>query len=174
MEACRCTLGRASVIPTRSARPHHAVPSAARTGPQAHSVQGPTCVTFPPGGRLGPPKSDAGYRDVSIPPTSGQSSKITSKKWVWPGQNMLLFPGEARGHMWHSAMGRHFAKAKNVAGREDLKWHDLRHTGATMAKSAQLQLSSKPAMATRRRLLPSSISTPRTIVIVRLPNGCLI
>lgn len=30
-------------------------------------------------------------------------------------------------------MGSYFTKAKKAAGREDLKWHDLRHTGATMA-----------------------------------------
>ena len=35
--------------------------------------------------------------------------------------------------MWHSVMGGHFTKARKAAGREDLKWHDLRHTGATLA-----------------------------------------
>jgi len=35
--------------------------------------------------------------------------------------------------MWHPVMGGHFAKARKAARREDLKWHDLRHTGATMA-----------------------------------------
>ena len=29
--------------------------------------------------------------------------------------------------------GGHFAEAKKAAGRDDLKWHDLRHTGATFA-----------------------------------------
>ena len=41
-------------------------------------------------------------------------------------------------------MGTSFATAKKAAGREDLKWHDLRHTGATMvaqvgATTAELQ-----------------------------------
>ena len=91
-------------------------------------------VTFPPGGPVvGPPKSEAGYRDVSIPPHIWPIIEEHLEEWVRPGQNTLLFPGEARGHMWHSVMGTYFAKAKKAAGREDLKWHDLRHTGATLA-----------------------------------------
>jgi len=91
-------------------------------------------VTFPPGGPVvGPPKSEAGYRDVSIPPHIWPIIEEHLEKWVRPGQNTLLFPGEARGNMWHSVMGSYFARARKAAGREDLKWHDLRHTGATMA-----------------------------------------
>jgi len=91
-------------------------------------------VTFPPGGPVvGPPKSEAGYCDVSIPPHIWPIIEEHLDKWVRPGQNTLLFPGEARGHVWHSVIGSYFAKAKKAAGREDLRWHDLRHTGATMA-----------------------------------------
>ena len=53
--------------------------------------------------------------------------------WVKPSPAALLFPGAGGRQMWHSVMGGHFAKARKAAGREDLKWHDLRHTGATMA-----------------------------------------
>ena len=99
-----------------------------------HQIKVRRAVTFPPGGAVvGPPKSDAGYRDVSIPPHVWPIIEEHLEKWVRPGQNTLLFPGEARGHMWHSVMGSYFTKAKAAAGREDLKWHDLRHTGATMA-----------------------------------------
>ncbi|MGC3992611.1 MAG: tyrosine-type recombinase/integrase [Propionicimonas sp.] len=91
-------------------------------------------VTFPPGGAVvGPPKSDAGYRDVSIPPHVWPIVEEHLATYVQPGPNSLLFPGEARGHMWHSVMFSHFTKARAAAGRDDLKWHDLRHTGATMA-----------------------------------------
>jgi integrase len=99
-----------------------------------HQIKIRRAVTFPPGGAVvGPPKSDAGYRDVSIPPHVWPIVEDHLETYVRPGSNSLLFPGEARGHMWHSVMGGHFAKAKKAAGREDLKWHDLRHTGATMA-----------------------------------------
>jgi len=33
-------------------------------------------------------------------------------------------------------MASHFLKAKKAAGRSDLRWHDLRHTGATLAAQA--------------------------------------
>ena len=101
---------------------------------KTHQIKVRRAVTFPPGGAVvGPPKSDAGYRDVSIPPHVWPIVQEHLKEYVQPGANSLLFPGEARGHMWHSVMGGHFTKAKAAAGRDDLKWHDLRHTGATMA-----------------------------------------
>ncbi len=99
-----------------------------------HQIKIRRAVTFPPGGAVvGPPKSDAGYRDVSIPPHVWPVVEGHLEAYVQPGANSLLFPGEARGHMWHSVMGGHFTKARAAAGRDDLKWHDLRHTGATMA-----------------------------------------
>ena len=91
-------------------------------------------VTFTPDGIVvGPPKSDAGYRDVSIPPHVWPIVEGHLGTHVRPGANTLLFPGVARGHLWHSVMGSYFTKAKKAAGRDDLKWHDLRHTGATLA-----------------------------------------
>lgn len=101
---------------------------------KTHQIRVRRAVTFPPGGAVvGPPKSDAGYRDVSIPPHVWPIVEEHLKTHVQSGPNSLLFPGEAGGHLWHSVMGGYFTKAKTAAGREDLKWHDLRHTGATMA-----------------------------------------
>lgn len=91
-------------------------------------------VTFPPGGPVvGPPKSDAGVRDVSIPPHIWPVVEEHLKDYVRPAPDALLFPSEGRGHIWHSGMNNYFSKARAAAGREDLKWHDLRHTGATLA-----------------------------------------
>ena len=91
-------------------------------------------VTFPPGGPVvGPPKSDAGVRDVSIPPHIWAVVEEHLKEYVRPAPDALLFPSEGRGHIWHSGMNNYFSKARAAAGREDLKWHDLRHTGATLA-----------------------------------------
>lgn len=100
----------------------------------SHQIKVRRAVTFPPGGAVvGPPKSDAGVRDVSIPPHVWPIIEEHLETYVRPAPNSLLFPGEGRGHMWHSVMGSHFTKARAAAGREDLKWHDLRHTGATLA-----------------------------------------
>lgn len=91
-------------------------------------------VTFPPGGPVvGPPKSDAGVRDVSIPPHIWPVVEQHLKEYVRPTPDALLFPSEGRGHIWHSGMNNYFSKARAAAGREDLTWHDLRHTGATLA-----------------------------------------
>jgi integrase len=91
-------------------------------------------VTFPPGGPVvGPPKSDAGVRDVSIPPHIWPVVEEHLREYVRPTADALLFPSEGRGHIWHSGMNNYFNKARAAAGREDLKWHDLRHTGATLA-----------------------------------------
>ena len=99
-----------------------------------HQIKLRRAVTFPPGGAVvGPPKSDAGVRDVAIPPHVWPIVEEHLAKHVGPGPNELLFPGEARGHMWHSVMNGYFSKARRAAGREDLRWHDLRHTGATLA-----------------------------------------
>lgn len=99
-----------------------------------HQIKVRRAVTFPPGGAVvGPPKSDAGVRDVSIPPHVWPIIEEHLEIYVRPAPNSLLFPGEGRGHMWHSVMGSHFTKARAAAGRDDLKWHDLRHTGATLA-----------------------------------------
>jgi len=99
-----------------------------------HVIKVRRAVIFPSGGPVvGPPKSDAGVRDIVIPPHVWPIIEEHLDTWVKPSSTALLFPGAGGRQMWHSVMGGHFAKARKAAGREDLKWHDLRHTGATMA-----------------------------------------
>ena len=45
----------------------------------------------------------------------------------------LLFPAHHGGHLAPSTLKRHFYAAREVAGRPDLRFHDLRHTGAVLA-----------------------------------------
>lgn len=94
-------------------------------------------VTFPRGGPVvGPPKSDAGVRDVAIPPHVWPIVQRHLAEQVKRSPDALLFPTTTGGHLWHSGMSAHFAKARAAAGRSDLRWHDLRHTGATLAAQA--------------------------------------
>lgn len=94
-------------------------------------------VTFPAGGPVvGPPKTDAGVRDVTIPPHVWPMVERHLATFVAPKLDSLLFPTSTGGHLWHSGMSSHFAKARAAAGRSDLRWHDLRHTGATLAAQA--------------------------------------
>jgi integrase len=50
------------------------------------------------------------------------------------GQDALLFPAaDGVSHLAPSTLYRVFYPARQAAGRPDLRWHDLRHTGAVLA-----------------------------------------
>jgi len=84
--------------------------------------------------KVGPPKSEAGIRDVAIPPhvLPAIASHLNSK-YVESGKDALLFPASGGGHLQPSTLYRHFYKARAKAKRDDLRWHDLRHSGAVLA-----------------------------------------
>ena len=44
-----------------------------------------------------------------------------------------MFPNTQGHHMHHGSLYKVFRPARKSAGRPDLRWHDLRHTGATNA-----------------------------------------
>jgi integrase len=92
---------------------------------------------------IGPPKSAAGVRDVAIPPHLLGEFKRHLADHVAVGPRALLFPS-ARGsdrHLAPATMYRHFYRARETAGRPDLRWHDLRHTGATLAAATGATLA---------------------------------
>lgn len=79
---------------------------------------------------IGRPKSEAGVRDVHIPP---HLVPLLEKHIEGLQQDALLFPGSGGGTLAPSTLYRSFYKARAQAGRPDLRWHDLRHTGAVLA-----------------------------------------
>lgn len=79
------------------------------------------------------PKSDAGSRDVAIPPHLLPLVREHLLEHTEPGRDGLLFPATGGGHMAPSTLYRVFYRARDAAGRPDLRWHDLRHTGAVLA-----------------------------------------
>lgn len=102
--------------------------------------------------RVTTPKSDAGIRDVAIPPHLVDTVKDHLARFAEPGADALLFAAtrgagqlsqstlngkparrrRIRGRMINeSATG--FCRAREAAGRPDLRIHDLRHTGAVLA-----------------------------------------
>ncbi len=85
---------------------------------------------------VGLPKSDAGVRDVAIPPHLLSMLESHLEEFAQPGPNGLLFPNTKGQHMHHGSLYKVYRPARKAAGREDLRWHDLRHTGATMAAQA--------------------------------------
>lgn len=83
---------------------------------------------------IGTPKSEAGVRDVAVPPhllPAIQEHLRTMNQ----GSDALLFPaaGDPTRHLAPASLYKVFYRARNVAGRPDLRWHDLRHTGAVLA-----------------------------------------
>lgn len=83
---------------------------------------------------IGDPKSDAGVRDVAIPPHLLPAVRAhLASQYVDRGPDALLFAAQNGGHLQPSTLYRHWYKARAAAGRDDLRWHDLRHSGAVLA-----------------------------------------
>ena len=103
----------------------------------ARQVRIARSVSFLPGGaQVGPPKTKAGVRRVAIPPHVLPALEQHLRTHVRPEADALLFRGDAGGHLHESVLYRHWVRARRAAGRIDLRFHDLRHTGATLAAQA--------------------------------------
>ena len=79
------------------------------------------------------PKSAAGVRDVAIPPHLLPLIREHLLQHTEGGKDGLLFPAAGGGHLAPSTLYKSFYRARAAAGRPDLRFHDLRHTAATMA-----------------------------------------
>lgn len=88
------------------------------------------------------PKSDAGKRDVNIPPHLMPMVKDHLRDFV-VSRDALLFPaaGNPTKHMAPSTLYKVFYPGREAAGRPDLRFHDLRHTGATLAAATGATLA---------------------------------
>lgn len=124
------------------------------------------------------PKSDAGVRDVAIPPhlvpavTSHLARNMT-------GASGLLFPGVHGGTLAPSTLYGAFYPAREAAGRPDLRWHDLRHTGAVLAAQTGATLAelmgrlghSTPAAAMRYQHAAQDRDAEIAAALSRLAEG---
>ena len=83
---------------------------------------------------LGPPKTDAGRRTVAIPAVIVPDLEAHLATWAHAGPEHLVFPGRAgrpfRTATLHAAWHRALAATSGSTG---LRFHDLRHTGNTLA-----------------------------------------
>lgn len=94
------------------------------------------------------PKSEAGIRDVPIPPDILAAVADHKKRHAVPGADGLMFPGANGNHLSPSAFygrvsktrrnkpdtqGHGWYEARHIAGRPDLRFHDLRHGALTEA-----------------------------------------
>jgi integrase len=91
---------------------------------------------------VGTPKSDAGVRDVVIPPHI-RADVAAYLQTLPAASDTLLFPGSRNGsHMAPSSLYKPFYRVRDSLNLSSLRWHDLRHfsgttaaqTGATLAE----------------------------------------
>jgi integrase len=97
------------------------------------------------------PKSRAGSRDVAIPPHLMPLVREHLLQHAQQGAQGLLFPSRDGGQLAPSTLygretrgkrkGNGWYAARQAAGRTDLRFHDLRHTGAVLAAATGATLA---------------------------------
>lgn len=82
---------------------------------------------------LGPTKTDASRRTVHMPPHVIELLREHMDRFTGTDPEAFVFsrPDGSLVPRWELRAA--FVKARKAAGRDDLRWHDLRHTGATLA-----------------------------------------
>jgi len=84
--------------------------------------------------RRGAPKSEAGLRSVALPRFVVGALKEHLATWAEPGAAGLVFPTSEGGWMRRSNFRRRvWLPATKAVGVEGLRFHDLRHSAATLA-----------------------------------------
>lgn len=89
----------------------------------------------------GTPKSDAGHRDVAVPPHLAPVLVDHLARFTQPGPDGLLFASRIGGTLPTVTLYRWYYPAREAAGRPDLRFHDLRHTGAVLAAATGATLA---------------------------------
>ena len=94
---------------------------------------------------IGPPKSEAGKRTVALPPQLVPELEAHIERWTTDDPDDLLFTDEDGEPLTRRLWNLRWAVARKKAGLEHLHFHDLRHTGNTIA--AATGASTKELMA---------------------------
>jgi integrase len=85
---------------------------------------------------VGTPKSEAGVRDVVIPPHIRPVLQAYLQT-LPDGSKSLVFPASRTGgHIQPSSLYKPFYRARTAVGLPKLRWHDLRHFAGTTAAVA--------------------------------------
>lgn len=79
------------------------------------------------------PKSQAGRRTVAFPKEITAELRWHLECFAQPGDDGLVFIGPKGGRLRRSTFRRTWTKVRAAVGLPDLHFHDLRHTGNTMA-----------------------------------------
>ncbi|KAA8827524.1 site-specific integrase [Bifidobacterium myosotis] len=81
-------------------------------------------------------KTDAGRRVVYLPPHLTDTLTEHMARYVKAEPSAYVFGTRNGTPMMNNSVGKMFRRAREAAGRSDLRFHDLRHTGATIAAKA--------------------------------------
>ena len=85
---------------------------------------------------IGPPKTEAGARTLTIPPNVVPAIMDHLERFVGPEPTAWLFSTSAGLPLSPRNLNRAWDKARRAAGRLDLHLHDLRHSGLTWAAAS--------------------------------------
>lgn len=86
--------------------------------------------------QFGPTKTASSVRTVWLPGFVAEALAEHLAQRVGPEPDALLWTSEHGAPIRHAHVSKHYRRAARVIGRDDLRWHDLRHTGATLAYGA--------------------------------------
>ena len=85
---------------------------------------------------LGPPKTDAGRRVVAIPAALIPDLETHLAAWATAGPDELVFPSASGRPFRTATLHAAWHRALRAIGMSGLRFHDLRHTGNTLAAAA--------------------------------------
>ncbi|CAL8969573.1 Tyrosine recombinase XerC [Tessaracoccus sp. O5.2] len=85
---------------------------------------------------FGAPKTASSVRTVWLPDFVTQALSRHMDQHTGPGPDALIFAAATGAPARQAHVNKHFRRAARAIGRDDLHWHDLRHTGATLAYTA--------------------------------------
>lgn len=151
------------------------------------------------GKQIGTTKSDAGARNVTIPPHLMPSVRDHLRDHTGGGRDALLFPAASGGNLSPSTFygrapeavrgrgqrmvelrgGHGYYRARAIAGRPDAHFHDLRHTGAVLAAQTGATLAelmarlghSTPAAAMRYQHAAQDRDKAIAVALSKLAGG---
>jgi integrase len=98
-------------------------------------------IELPTGVDFGPPKSGAGRRTVTLPPTVARALNGHLARFGSSSPDAPLFTTATGRPVPRAQRAALLARPKRAAGRPDLTWHDLRHTGMTIAAATGASLA---------------------------------
>ena len=128
--------------------------------------------------QYGPPKTDAGRRDVSIPPPLIPYIETHIAQWAETDRDGLIFPAPKGGLVRRSNFNRRaWAPAVRSVGLLGFHFHDLRHTGNTLAAitgASTKELMSRMGHASPRAALLYQHATRERDAEIAVRLGALI